>query len=47
MSTKADRWEEIQLKAMTLGGNLKMKMHFADFDILDETPENRYRTVAA
>lgn len=24
-----------------------MKKYFADFDLLDETPDNRYRTVAA
>ena len=46
-STRADRWEESHLKAMTLGGNQKLKKHFSEFDLLDETPENRYKTVAA
>jgi len=32
---------------MTLGGNKKLKKHFSEFDLLDETPENRYKTVAA
>lgn len=46
-SIKSDRWEEMNLKAVVLGGNLKMKKFFAEFDLLDETPENRYRTIAA
>ena len=35
------------MKAMTLGGNQKLKKLFAEFDLLDETPENRYKTLAA
>ena len=32
---------------MSVGGNEKLKMFFAEFDLLDETPQNRYKTHAA
>lgn len=43
-STSLDSWTDKQLKMMSLGGNLRLKKHFGDFDLLDEAPQTRYRT---
>lgn len=32
---------------MSLGGNQNLKLFFEEFDLLDETPQNRYKTHAA
>lgn len=32
---------------MSLGGNQKLKIYFAEFDLLEELPQNRYKTLAA
>lgn len=32
---------------MSLGGNKNLKSFFAEFDLLDEIPQNRYKTIAA
>ena len=32
---------------MSLGGNKNLKQFFAEFNLLDEVPENRYKTIAA
>lgn len=32
---------------MSLGGNRNLKLLFAEYDLLDEVPQNRYKTVSA
>jgi hypothetical protein len=32
---------------MSLGGNRNLKVYFSEFDLLEELPQNRYKTVAA
>ena len=32
---------------MSLGGNQKLKVYFSEFDLLEELPQNRYKTLAA
>ena len=32
---------------MSLGGNLRLKKHYSDYDLLEENPEKRYQTNAA
>ena len=34
-SISLDSWTDKQLKMMSLGGNLRLKKHFGDFDLLD------------
>jgi hypothetical protein len=46
-SLKLDGWSEKALKMMSLGGNKNLKSFFAEFDLLDEIPQNRYKTIAA
>ena len=32
---------------MSMGGNLRLKKHFSEYDLLEEAPQMRYRTLAA
>jgi hypothetical protein len=32
---------------MSIGGNKNLKQFFSEFDLLDELPTNRYKTLAA
>ena len=42
-----DNWNEKQMKMMSLGGNLRLKKHFSEYDLLEEAPSMRYKTRAA
>ena len=46
-SIQLEGWSEKALKMMSLGGNKNLKQFFAEFNLLDEVPENRYKTIAA
>ena len=46
-SLTIDGWNERQLKAMSLGGNKRLKVFFQEFDLLEELPQNKYKTIAA
>ena len=46
-SLTLDIWSELQLRIMILGGNKRLKEFFAEFDLLDEVPQNRYKTNAS
>ena len=46
-SLDLDSWGEKQLKMMSLGGNVRLKKHFGDYDLLEMPQEERYKTVAA
>jgi len=42
-----DTWSEKQLRLMALGGNKKLRDHFQNYDLNDETVQVRYNTKAA
>ena len=46
-SLTLDGWNEKQLKMMERGGNHKLRLFFAEYDLLDESPNIRYKTIAA
>ena len=46
-SLNLDSWSEKQLKLMSLGGNVRLKKHFEDYDLLEMPATDRYKTVAA
>jgi hypothetical protein len=46
-SLQMDTWGEHHLKFMALGSNEKMKRFFEGFELMDESVQTRYKTVAA
>lgn len=42
-----DAWNERHLKFMALGGNEKLKKFFEGFDLMEESVQTRYNSVAA
>ena len=42
-----DAWSERHLKFMALGGNEKLKRFFEGFELMDESVQTRYKTIAA
>lgn len=42
-----DTWNMSQLKQMALGGNKKLKLYFQNYDLNDESVQQRYNTRAA
>ena len=46
-SLNLDSWTERQLKMMTLGGNKNMRDHLQQFDLLEESVQTKYKTLAA
>jgi hypothetical protein len=46
-SQNLDSWSERQLKMMTLGGNKNLKEHLQQFDLLEESVQTKYKTLAA
>ncbi|CDW79935.1 probable adp-ribosylation factor gtpase-activating protein agd9-like [Stylonychia lemnae] len=46
-SMTIDSWGERALKMMSLGGNKNLKEFFKKYDLLEESSDNRYKTIAA
>jgi hypothetical protein len=42
-----EKWSEIELKMMSIGGNRNLKLLLAEYDLLDEQPQLRFKTTGA